>query len=93
MRFTSRVDADRPLAIASVEGADNFQEKYVPALGVVVFRTLGAGRVYLLRSGSHNTAAGTDQDRDTGYGHRRALRLRPTVFVVGEVTPRASAAT
>ena len=77
-------------AIASIEGADNFQEKYVPALGVVVSRTLGKfAAVYLAPFWAHNTAAGTDQDRDTGYvGIGGRLRLRPTVFVVGEVTPR-----
>jgi hypothetical protein len=77
-------------AIASVEGADNFQERYVPALGVVVSRTLGTvAAVYVAPFWAHNTAAETGIDRDTGYvGLGTHLRIRPTVFLVGEVTPR-----
>jgi hypothetical protein len=77
-------------AIASVEGADNFQERYVPALGVVVSRTLGTvAAVYVAPFWAHNTAAETGIDRDTGYvGLGTRLRIRPTVFLVGEVTPR-----
>jgi hypothetical protein len=77
-------------AIASVEGADNFQERYVPALGVVLSRTLGTvAAVYVAPFWAHNTAAETGIDRDTGYvGLGTRLRIRPTVFLVGEVTPR-----
>ena len=77
-------------AIASLEGADNYTERFVPALGVVVSRTLGKfASVYVAPFWAHNTAAETDVDRDTGYvGLGTRLRLRPTVFLVGEVTPR-----
>lgn len=85
--------ASRPIglsAIASVEGSDNFQERYVPALGVVLSRTLGTfAAVYVTPFWVHNTAAGTGADRDTGYvGIGARLRLRPTVFLVGETAPR-----
>jgi len=85
--------ASRPIglsAIASVEGGDNFQERHVPALGVVISRTLGpVAAVYVTPFWAHNTAAGTGIDRDTGFvGLGTRLRIRPTVFLVGEVTPR-----
>jgi hypothetical protein len=79
-------------ALVSVEGADNFQERYSPALGVVVSRMV-ANRiaVYATPVWVHNTAALLDLDRDTflvGVGGR--VRVRKTVYLVAEVAPRAS---
>ena len=78
-------------ALASVEGADNFQERYSPALGVAVSRIV-ADRlaVYATPVWVHNTAALLNIDRDTffvGIGGR--VRVSSTVYVVGEVAPRA----
>jgi hypothetical protein len=77
-------------ALASVEGADNFQERYSPALGAVVSRTI-ADRlaVYATPIWVHNTAASLSIDRDTffvGIGGR--VRVSSTVYLVGEVAPR-----
>ena len=79
-------------ALLSVEGADNFQERYSPALGVAVSRMV-ADRlgVYATPIWVHNTAAIVNLDRDTflvGIGGR--LRVSATVYLVGEVVPRAS---
>jgi hypothetical protein len=79
-------------ALVSVEGADNFQERYSPALGVVVSRT-AADRlaVYATPIWVQNTAANLNIDRDTffvGIGGR--VRVTDTVYLVGEVAPRAS---
>ena len=78
-------------ALVSVEGADNFQERYSPALGVTVSRTV-ADRlaVYATPVWVHNTAALLNIDRDTvvvGLGGR--VRVSATVYLVGEVVPRA----
>jgi hypothetical protein len=78
-------------ALVSVEGADNFQERYSPALGVAVSRIV-ADRlaVYATPVWVHNTAALLNIDRDTffvGIGGR--VRVSSTVYVVGEVAPRA----
>jgi opacity protein-like surface antigen len=78
-------------ALVSVEGADNFQERYSPALGVAVSRIV-ADRlaVYATPIWVHNTAAILNTDRDTffvGIGGR--VRVSSTVYVVGEVAPRA----
>jgi hypothetical protein len=78
-------------AIASAEGADNFQERYSPAVGMALSRII-ANRlaVYATPMWVHNTAGTLDADRDTflvGIGGR--LRVSATVYLVGEVAPRA----
>jgi hypothetical protein len=77
-------------AIASIEGGNNFQERYVPALGAVVSRTLGtAAAVYASPFWAHNTAPGTGITRDTGYiGLGARVKIIPALYIVGEVTPR-----
>jgi hypothetical protein len=77
-------------AIASIEGGNNFQERYAPALGAVVSRTLGTVvAVYASPFWVHNTAPGTGITRDTGYiGLGARVQIIPTLYVVGEVTPR-----
>ncbi len=78
-------------AFVSVEGADNFQERYAPGVGAIVGRSLGNwASAYVTPMWVHNTAALTGETRDTvfvGFGGR--LRIRPTVYVVGEMAPRA----
>ena len=79
-------------ALLSVEGADNFQDRYSPAVGVAVSR-LVADRlaVYATPVWVHNTASNLDVDRDTffvGIGGR--LRVSATVYLVAEVAPRVS---
>ena len=78
-------------ALVSVEGADNFQERYSPALGLVVSRMAGDRlAMYATPVWVHNTAALLNVDRDTvfvGIGAR--LRVSATVYVVAEVAPRA----
>ena len=79
-------------ALLSVEGADNFQEHYSPAVGLAVSRLI-ADRlaVYATPVWVHNTAAILNIDRDTffvGIGGR--VRVSSTVYLVGEVAPRAS---
>jgi hypothetical protein len=79
-------------AIASVEGGDNFKARYAPALGAVVSRTVAdAIAVYAAPIWAHNTFPGTGVMRDTFYvGLGARARVRPTVYVVGEVSPRIS---
>jgi hypothetical protein len=79
-------------ALLSVEGADNFQERHSPALGIVVSRMV-ADRLALYGTPVwvHNTAATLTTDRDTffvGIGGR--ARVSSTVYLVGEVAPRAA---
>jgi hypothetical protein len=81
--------------LASVDGTDNFRDSYSPAVGVAISRTLGGyGAVYLEPLWVNNSNPAPDalvDDNDTfllGFGAR--LRVRPTVYLVGEVIPRLS---
>jgi hypothetical protein len=78
-------------ALVSVEGTDNFQERYSPALVLAVSRLI-ADRLALYATPVwvHNTAGVLNVDRDTvfvGVGAR--LRVSATVYLIGEVAPRA----
>ena len=79
-------------AIASVEGGNNFRERYAPALGAVVSRTLAdVAAVYVTPVWAHNTFPGTGITRDTFYvGIGARVRIVPALYVVGEVAPRAA---
>ena len=79
-------------ALVAVEGVDNFKDRYAPSLGAVVSRTVSDTiGLYATPIWVHNSAAILGLDRDTfvvGVGGR--LRVRPTVYVVAEVSPRAA---
>lgn len=81
-------------AFATAEGTNNFRDSRTPGIGVILSRELGEhGAVYAMPMYLHNTnllPADLVDDNDTflvGLGVR--LRIRPTVYVVGEYTPRA----
>jgi hypothetical protein len=77
-------------ALASVEGANNFRDRYSPALGLVVSRTAGHRlALYATPVWVHNTAALLNVERDTSFvGVGGRVRLGSTVYVVAEVAPR-----
>ena len=84
-----------PLSVSglvSIEGVDNFQERYSPALGVTASRMVGDRlAMYATPIWVHNTAAILNIDRDTffiGVGGR--LRIGGTTYVVAEITPRVA---
>jgi Membrane bound beta barrel domain (DUF5777) len=78
--------------VASVEGSDNFQEKYAPAFGATISRRVGtrfAG--YVTPMWVHNTAPSLDTigDRDTTYvGLGGRVRLGSSTYVASEVAVR-----
>ena len=81
--------------IASADGTNNFRDSYTPALGVVVSRSLArAGTVYVEPVWVNNSNALPSQladDNDSfllGLGTR--LRIRPTLYLVGEIVPRVA---
>lgn len=88
--------ANRPVGlsvIATAEGTNNFKDSYSPSIGVVVSRELGEyGAVYAQPIWVNNTnplPSEVVDDNDTfmvGLGAR--IRVRPTVYLVGEVIPR-----
>ncbi|MGE3508571.1 MAG: DUF5777 family beta-barrel protein [Vicinamibacterales bacterium] len=79
--------------LASVDGTNNFQDSYSPTLGVILSRTISdrAG-LYLEPMWVNNSNPLPGQivdDNDTfiiGIGGR--VRIRPTVYLVGELAPR-----
>lgn len=78
--------------LVSIEGAENFHKEYAPSLGLVVSRTISnVAALYLVPTWVHNSAASLGIDRDTAYvGVGGRLRIRPTVYLAAEVTPRVS---
>jgi hypothetical protein len=79
-------------AVVSVEGTNNFRQEYAPAIGASISRDV-AGRValYAVPMWVHNSGAGTGVMHDTVMmGLGGSVRVRPTVFLVAEVSPRVA---
>jgi uncharacterized beta barrel domain-containing protein DUF5777 len=79
--------------IATAEGTNNFRDSYSPAVGAVVSRTLGRhGAIYAHPIWVNNTNPLPNEvvdDNSTvmlGVGAR--LRIRPSVYLLGEAAPR-----
>jgi hypothetical protein len=79
--------------IASIDGTNNFKDSYTPMIGVAVSRELGRyGAVYVEPMWVNNSNLLPTElvdDNDTfmvGLGAR--IRVRPTVYLVGEFLPR-----
>ncbi|MGE3577337.1 MAG: DUF5777 family beta-barrel protein [Vicinamibacterales bacterium] len=78
----------------SVEGTDNFRDRYTPSVGAVVsWQAQDRAAFYLAPTWVHNAnlfpSASMSLDVDTvmlGLGGR--VRVRPTVYLVGEFLPR-----
>jgi hypothetical protein len=90
-----RQDKSSPVslsALVSVEGANNFRDRYSPALGLVASRMVGDRlAVYATPMWVHNTAALLNADRDTVFvGIAGRVRLGSAVYVVAEVAPRTA---
>jgi Membrane bound beta barrel domain (DUF5777) len=79
--------------VGTIEGIDNFRDSYSPSIGAVISRELGrVGALYFEPIWVNNTnplPTELVEDNDTfivGLGAR--IRIRPTVYLVGEVIPR-----
>jgi len=90
--------AGKPLdisALATIEGTNNFKDSYSPALGAIISRSVGDVAALYLEpiwvNNSNELPTELADDNDTfvlGFGAR--VRVRPTVYLVGEVVPRVS---
>jgi hypothetical protein len=88
----------RPLnlaVLASIDGTNNFRDSYSPALGVVVSRSFApVGTIFvhpIWVDNSNPLPSELADDNDSvliGVGTR--LRIRPTVYLVGEIIPRVT---
>jgi hypothetical protein len=81
--------------VASMDGTNNFRDSYSPALGVVVSRSLGpVGTLFVQPiwvNNSNPLPSDLTDDNDSvlvGVGTR--IRVRPTVYLVGEIIPRVT---
>jgi Membrane bound beta barrel domain (DUF5777) len=89
---------ERPFGLAivgSIDGTDNFREEYTPALGAILSRAFGeSGAAYVIPMYVHNSnLLNVDPAEDEytiliGVGLR--VRVRPTVYLVGEYSPRVA---
>ena len=87
-----------PVAVSaafSIEGTNNFKDRYSPSIGAIVSRTIGEyAAVYVEPIWVNNTNSLPRQvvdHNDTfmiGLGTR--IRIRPTVYVVVEASPRVA---
>ena len=90
--------ASRPVGIgflASIDGTNNFRDSYSPALGVVVSRTLGSrGALYVqpvwVNNSNPEPSELVDDNNTVLIGLAARVRVRPTVYLVGEVAPRVA---
>ena len=90
-----RQGASMPLAVSAIlssEGVDNFQEQHATAIGASIARKVGdVAAVYLVPVWVKNSAAASGVDRNTSYvGIGGRVRVRPTVYIAAEVSPRLS---
>jgi hypothetical protein len=81
--------------LASIDGTNNFRDSYSPALGVVVSRSFAPiGTIFvhpIWVNNSNPLPSELADDNDSvliGVGTR--LRIRPTVYLVGEIIPRVT---
>ena len=80
-------------AVATIDGTDNFSDSYTPSLGIVMSRDFGEhGAVYLHPKWVNNSnplPSELADDNDTFLlGLAARIRIRPTVYLVGEFIPR-----
>ena len=89
---------DRPVSLAiigTVDGTNNFRDRYTPALGITLSRQIRrVGTVYVQPVWVNNSNPLPSEFADNndsfllGVGTR--LRLRPTVYLVAEIIPRVA---
>lgn len=81
-------------AIATIEGTDNFREDFSGTFGVILTHLLGdRGSVHfepMFVANSNLFEDDVDDDSTFMIGIGSRIRLTPTVYVVGEMTPRVS---
>jgi hypothetical protein len=79
--------------VATAEGTNNFRDAYSPSIGLVLSRNLGRhGAVYAQPIWVNNTnqlpSEVADDNNTLMFGFGARLRVRPTVYLLGEAVPR-----
>ncbi len=83
------------MAIATIEGPDNFKDAKSPSLGAIVSRRIGDVAAFYVEpiwvNNSNPLPKEVVDHNDTFMiGLAARIRVRPTVYLVGEVSPRVS---
>ena len=82
-------------ALAAIDGTNNFKDSYSPALGLIVARLIGdwaalyAEPIWVDNTNPLPTEV-VDRNSTFMVGIGARVRVSPTVYLVGEVAPRAS---
>lgn len=84
--------------IASIDGTNNFRDSYIPSVGAIVSRTFGeVAAIYVQPMWVNNSnpnpkdlfdLLGQEDNNTIMVGIGARVRIRPTVYLVGEVAPR-----
>jgi len=82
-------------ALATIDGTNNFKDSYSPALGAIVSRTIGTRAAFYFEPiwvNNTNQLPSELADHNDSFmiGLGTRLRIRPTVYIVGEFAPRAA---
>lgn len=82
-------------ALFSIDGTNNFRDSYSPALGAVVSRRIGdTAAVYLqpiwVNNSNQQPSEVVDDNDSVLLGMGARVRIRPTVYLVGEFAPRVA---
>lgn len=82
-------------AFVSTEGTDNLKENHSPALGVIVSRSIGEWAAVYVEpmwvNNTNNLPSELVDHNDTAFvGIGARVRIRPTVYLVGEGAPRVA---
>ena len=91
-------NSDAPIGlgiVASIDGTNNFRGSYSPAVGATVSRAIGnVAALYVEPIWVNNSNPGPDalvDDNDTFMvGVAARVRVRPTVYILGEIVPRVA---
>jgi hypothetical protein len=91
-----RQRGDMPVGIAvwgSIDGTDNFSDSYTPAVGAIISRLAGERAAFYIEpvwvnNSNPDPSELADHNDTFMLGLSTRLRIRPTVYVVGEWAPR-----
>ena len=80
-------------ALVSIDGTNNFRDSYSPAIGAIVSRRIGnVGALYLqpiwVNNSNQQPSEVADDNSSMLLGLGGRIRIRPTVYLVGEFAPR-----
>jgi hypothetical protein len=81
-------------ALVAIEGTQNFREEYAPSVGVAISRMFGdVAAIHIdpiFVANANLATGGADSENTFAVGVGGRVTIGPSLYVVGEVTPRLS---